>query len=273
MMMLAAIIRFNRTPRDGYIWPAKYGLSGLQPIPRDIWNLEIRERAGTLSRISEERVRFSLLPRDKATVTREGIRLDHCFYSCAEAMERGWMVAAGRGSFKVTVSYDRRLVDTIYIHDDRNPTLFFVASLLDRCSDYRGLSFQEVEAIEYQREMLRQEGRSLDYQQKFEFHKIIDPIAKQARTQTKEQSKGLSRKGRKKDIADDRLEERRLQRQREARIPGPVPKSAQSAEVIPLIPNKASVPQPEDESVAATPPAAAKDDRRRQKYLEILNGK
>lgn len=270
-IMLANIIRFNRSPREGYKWAAANVLNDLQPIPIDIWNLEIRQRAGALARIPEEQVRFALLPRAQATVTREGIRLGACYYSCPEAISRGWLVAAGRAAFKVTVSYDRRLVDSIYIHDSKDPTNFFVATLLDRCSDYRGLSFQEVEAIEYQREVVRQDGCEISRQHQLEFHESIAPITQKARAEMRLLAKGKSRSSRKKDIVEDREDERRLQRQVEARIPSPAPANAHPAEVIPLVPLRPPLTQTNttDSEVATV---SGQDARRRQKYLEMLDG-
>lgn len=270
--ILAAIIRFNRSPRPDYNLAAENVLNGFQPIPVDIWNLEIRQRAGALARIPEEQVRFALLPRAEATVTREGIRLGHCYYSCPEAISRGWMVAAGRGAFQVSVSYDRRLVDSISIHDDKNPTKFFVATLLDKCSDYRGLSFQEVEAIEYFREVNRQQGHQITRQNQLEFHQKMDPVTKKAHAEMKQLSKGKSRTARKKDIVKDREDERRHQRQTEAKIPRTAPPNATSAEVVQFVPRQAAPAKPGDPA-STTPAVSDQDARRRQKYLDMLDGK
>lgn len=269
--ILAAIIRFNRSPRPDYNLAAENVLNGFQPIPVDIWNLEIRQRAGALARVPEEQVRFALLPRAEATVTREGIRLGHCYYSCPEAISRGWIVAAGRGAFPVSVSYDRRLVDSIYIHDDKNPTRFFVATLLDKCSDYRGLSFQEVEAIEYLRKANRQQGHQITRQNQLEFHQKMDPVVKKAHAEMKALSKGKSRTARKKDVVQDRVVERRLERQTEARIPRTAPANVTSAEVVQFVPRQAAPTKPD--TTSTTPAVSDQDARRRQKYLDMLNGK
>jgi hypothetical protein len=268
-VILKAIITFNRTPRPGYNWPAENVLNGIQPIPINIWNLEVIKRAGALSRIPEEVVRFALLPKAEATVTREGIGLGACSYSCPEAMSRGWMVAAGRGAFNVQVSYDRRLVDTIYIHDDKDPTRHFVATLLDKCSDFRGLSFAEVEGIEHKRETLRQEGHHIGRQNQMDFHQHIDPMTRKASAEMKKLTKGQSRTSRKKDIVENRQDELRRQRQVEARIPGATPTDKPTAEIIPLIPTR---PDTSQTNPAANAVVSDQDARRRQKYTEMLNG-
>ncbi|MDN0075417.1 Mu transposase C-terminal domain-containing protein [Crenobacter sp. SG2303] len=267
-IILQSIIRFNRSPRENYIWPAENVMNGLQPIPLDIWHLEIRRRAGALARIPEMQVRFALLPKMKATVTREGIRLGACYYSCPEALQRGWMVAANRGEFPVDVTYDRRQVDTIYVHDKQHANQFFVATLLDRCSDYRGLSFMEVEAIEFHREALRQKGEHITRENLLQFHQKIDPLTRQAKAEMRQAAKGRTRSARKKDIVKDRENERREQRQQEACLPGttsperPLP---QGTAFPPLPPTKQS-------SDVMHNLSTDRDARRRQKYLEMLNG-
>ena len=265
-IIFKVIIKFNRTPREKYIWPSEHVLDGRRPIPLHIWNIEIRRRAGALIRLPEERVRFSLLPKAKATVTREGIRLEACYYSCQEAISRGWLVAAGRGAFTVNVSYDRRLVDSIYIHDDKDSTNYFVATLLDRCSDYRGLSFQEVEGIEYYRQVLGREGRQIARQNQLEFHEQVDPLTQHARAEMKQMARGQSRSSRKKDIVKAREDERRKQRQVEARIADSTSSSQQLAPVIKLVPSAQETRGIDQTQLSES------DARRREKYLEMLNG-
>lgn len=270
-IILRDIIRLNRSPRKGGNCSPSYALDGIQPSPINIWNTEVRARAGALPRVREEQIRFALLPAAEATVTREGIQLGGtCFYTCPEAISRGWMVIAGqRGSFTVRVSYDRRLVDSIYIHDDTDPTKFFVATLLDKCSDYRGLSFQEVEAIEYFQKVLQRRGEHISRQNLFDAHQVQDPVARKAHQEMKRVTKGKTRASRKKDIAEDRKSERRLQRQEDARLPVHVSTGQPTAEIIPLIPKK---PAP---VVAETTgcPDSDRDAKRRQKYQEMLDGK
>lgn len=273
-IILRDIIRLNRSPRNGYNLSPSYALDGIQPSPINIWNTEVRARAGALPRISEEQIRFALLPKAEATVTRAGIQLGEvCFYTCPEAMRRGWMVIAGqRGSFTVRVSYDRRLVDSIYIHDNTDPTKFFVATLLDKCSDYRGLSFQEVEAIEYFQKVLQRQGQHISRQNLLDAHQVQDPVAKKALQEMKSVTTGKTRSSRKKDIAEDRKNERRRERQQDARIPRPLSTDQPIAEVISLVP-KSSTSVGSDTVGSATPAVSERDEKRRQKYQELLDGK
>ena len=267
-VILAGIVRFNRIPRDGYVLDAAQALEAFQPVPIDIWNHEIRKRAGFLTRLPESHVHFALLQKDQASVSRDGIRLKGCYYSCKEALQRGWMVLAERGAFKVTVSYDRRLVDTIFIHDEQNPGSYFEADLLDKCSDYRGLSFDEVAAIEWQREKLRRVGQQTTRQQNLEFNKLVNPMSSAALAEAKKASKGKSRTARKKDIVGDRHDELTIERQGKAALTLK-PAASTSAEVIPFV-AKAPTPATDSSETIATP--VNKAAQRNARLMEIING-
>lgn len=157
-LILLEIIRSNRAAMDGYVLPNTYVLNEMQATPINIWNAEIRDRAGLLRKYSEEEVRFALLPQAKASVSRDGIKIGSCYYSAPEAVAKGWFIAAGDGNFPVDISFDRRLVDEIYVHDEKDPGNFFVAKLLDKCAHLRGKSFSEVEALDYLRKRIAADG-------------------------------------------------------------------------------------------------------------------
>ena len=227
------------------------------PIPINLWNHEIRARAGALPRYPADYLRRNLLPSEKASVSREGIEFRGCFYSCDEAVARGWFVRSARGTFRVDVSYDRRLVDKIYVHDEQNPGQMFIASLLEKSADFAGLSFQEAEFLHFHRERLRHEGARVGLRQHVAYHQAVDPITKEAHAEAKRQSKGKSRSARNADIREQREEERSLERQEKAAL-APRRESEQSAEIVPLRPT------------APTPPSAVKS--RNTKLLDMLNG-
>ncbi|WP_153130471.1 Mu transposase C-terminal domain-containing protein [Dechloromonas hortensis] len=260
--ILRVIIRHNRSVRTVDRLSAEQVLDGdFLPIPIDVWNREIRQRAGALSRIGEERVRFALLPKTQATVTHEGIRLGECYYGCPEAMDRGWYDIARRsGTYDVPVSFDLRLMDDIYIHDTQSPTGYVTATLLDKCRDFRGLSKAEADAIAFFRKRLENERQMVNRQTTFEFNQAVEPLAQKALAEAKAASKGKSRKARKKDIVQDRTDELRRERQsRGAAAPSTAPITAT---VIPLPVSTCNITTSSD-----TPEA-----RRQQKLMDLING-
>lgn len=232
-IMIKVIITHNRMPMPDYPLPATALLQGVRAIPKEIWNYEAPSRIGALNRFHEEHVRFSLLPSEKAAIRQEGIFFKGCFYSAPIALEKGWFVRTGKGIPHVDISYDRRLVDTIYVHDDKDPSKFYEARLLPKSRDYEGLSFDEVDAYEYMNTRLVAQYEQIQRQTRSDLHLHSDPIASGARKATKAVTQGKSRTSRKADTAADRVDERRLRRQVEAAMPlapapGPVLQSPQA---------------------------------------------
>lgn len=266
-LILANIIGHNRKVMPGFPASAEMLSRGMLPIPRDIWANEVATRMGLLSRFSENQVRFALLPQDQATVSRDGIYFRGCYYTCPEAIEQKWFVKAGRGKFRVDISYDRRLVDNIFIHVKGDPSRYFNGSLLEKSRDYAGLSFDEAEIYERLRAKMRSRAEDVARQVQSDFHAHSDPIVKAAKTEAKAASKGKSKTARKADIVDDRFEERRLRRQQEADMSrSSVEPDSPRAQVI-AMPTKSSEPSPE----AIQQPPTTLAEKLRRKRQEMLN--
>lgn len=133
--------------------PPEMVVDGVPPVPSEMWHWGIVRRSGLLRSYPPDRVRMSLLPSEDATVTAQGIRFWGCSYSCSKALEEHWFERARqKGKWKVRVSYDPRLMDDIYVHEDAFGTQYVTCSLTDASADYRGKSLWEIE-------QLRAEGR------------------------------------------------------------------------------------------------------------------
>ncbi len=263
-IILEIIIKHNKSPMPSYPLAPQYVLQDMQPTPTNIWNTEIQDRAGLLSTYTEEEVRLALLPKTEVAVTREGIQLGECFYGAQEAIDYGWFVAAGHSRFTVQASYDLRLVDTIYIHDEGNPNLYFKAHLLDKCSHFRGLSHREVEALGFLKRQLNHQGEQLTRQLKAEFHQNVAATVSHGTSEMKKATDGKSRSARKKDTKDARQDALRHERTDSVRPP---PSTIEpSATVIPM-----PTGRPDTPSVDTAPPNSSKS--RQQKYMELLHGK
>ncbi|WP_295751547.1 Mu transposase C-terminal domain-containing protein [Undibacterium sp.] len=217
---LRDIIMHNRLAMDNYQLPVEAISKGIRAIPREIWAYEAPLRSGSLSRFPENFVRFSLLPKENAVVTTDGIYFKGCFYTCAEAIRDGWFVRAGQGRYKVAVSYDRRLVDDIYIHDSSNRTNFIKATLLEKSAkNYQGLSFAEVSVFLKLESTANQNNIQVRQQEHSDFHAHIDPITKQAHAEMLKQTRKKSRSARKADTKADRDAELRTRLRDEAALP------------------------------------------------------
>lgn len=271
-LVLRNIIAHNRRVMTGYPISNEMLADEIRPIPRDIWAHQAPKRMGVLTRYPEQYVRFSLLPQAEATVTRDGIEFKGCYYTCPEAIEEGWLVKAGRGVFKKDVSFDHRLVDSIFIHDPKDPTNFIVATLLEKSREYAGFSFSEVAAYETLKAHVCRDAEQHNRQTQAEYHAFAKPITSAALAETKRVTKGKSRSARKKDIEHDRHTERRQQRQVEARMPADA--KPELAEPAPTSNVVALQPKPASQQHSGTPDAPlTMEEKVRRKRMEILNAK
>ena len=193
----------------------------VEPSPIGLWNHNIRERAGLLTRFDEERIRLALLPRGEATVTEEGILFNKCLYTCAEAMAGGWFVQARRKRFKVGVSYDSRLVDRLYVHNPNKRGHVAECTLTSRSERYRGFSFPEVAALERIRALLQPGITQSRLQTRADMHRANDPIIAAAKQRLASEGKGISRSARRADTKEARAHELRKERQAIA-VPTPL---------------------------------------------------
>ena len=142
-------IRFNNhRVHKGIKLPAEDVYLKFQPIPAKIWKTDYEDRAGGLSKFSEDYMRFKLLPKAKATVTKRGILFNGVLYQPERRFKDDWLLRATRGTFEVDATYERRLIDAIYLHDDKDPTRWMTVHLSEQFISYAGLSWAEMESIE-----------------------------------------------------------------------------------------------------------------------------
>ncbi|WP_410498877.1 Mu transposase C-terminal domain-containing protein [Chitinibacter sp. S2-10] len=114
-------------------------------VPTDLWEWGVKNRSGKLRVYPIDGVRFNLLPTATATVTEMGIRHNGSYYICGMALEKKWLDRARQyGRWKVTISYDPRERNTIYLHDTDAENGFLICNLTDRSRADRDLSEWEI---------------------------------------------------------------------------------------------------------------------------------
>jgi hypothetical protein len=118
----------------------------LEPYPVNLWQWGVENRMGSLPWKSSEIIRLNLLPSAEASVTRDGcIYFKKLHYICELAVREQWFIKArNKGGWKITVAYDPRLVDYIYIRLDRGKNME-VCQLLEVDQRFQGCDFREIE--------------------------------------------------------------------------------------------------------------------------------
>jgi putative transposase len=211
-IMLEHVIAHNRRPKLELELSNAELMEEVIPAPIDLWNFDVQTRSGYLSRVREMDVKFGLLPTDKAVVTEEGIHFKNCYYTCEEAIQKGWFIQGRKKRFAMTVSYDPRLADAIYIHDESTRGKYIRADMTDVSRRrYSGLSFSEVHLYKSLEKKTLFEAEQIRQQIGLEYVQRITPTIEDAKASLKRAPK-KSRTSRKADIKDDREQALREER-------------------------------------------------------------
>lgn len=190
----------------------------LEPYPLNLWEWGVQNRVGYLRTSSAEAIRLNLLPQGQAAIARDGIHFQGLRYTCPLAEEEGWFVKARQhGRERVTVVYDPRLVDLIYLRlDDRRR--LETCYLLDRHKTYRGRDWYEtLDSFAFQKER-QAAANSRRLQAEAEYEAYIAHVVEGARQRqaTALEAESPSKTARLKDIQENRQAERDLERQQGA---------------------------------------------------------
>ncbi|WP_029326688.1 Mu transposase C-terminal domain-containing protein [Bacillus coahuilensis] len=114
----------------------------VKPIPNELWSWGISKARGILRTFDQKKVKFNLMPVEKASVKTTGIKFKNMHYSCKYVEDEDWYYRAESKTWKINVSYDPRLVDYIYIHLGNGK--YEACELLPKSEVYRGMTFAEV---------------------------------------------------------------------------------------------------------------------------------
>lgn len=196
-------------------------------IPIHLWKYGIQYKSGKLRRVSQDVLRFNLLPADKATVTPKGIKFNGMLYSCETALKEKWFVRARKGTFKVDISYDPRCVNQIYLRLGRNE--YDVCYLLDSQSRYKDKTADDVQFLLAMEQQEKAGFKGQELGQRISLAAEIEEIVKEAVQKTKAETIPQSNAKKLRDIRENRRQEKERNRERERIILAGVKQSNVSA--------------------------------------------
>jgi len=158
---------------------------GVEAIPAKLWEWGIENCSGALRAVSEDIVKFAVLPTATATVTEKGIRFNGLYYICDRAKAEMWFEKArAKKPWAITASYDPREMTNIYIWDGDSKE-YDTCHLLDWNSKNAGKTLAE---IAYEQEKERLEGKRLkitEMEAKVNLNAEIDSIVSEAKQMSK----------------------------------------------------------------------------------------
>jgi len=235
---------FTRIIIAGVLWHnnfhtlSKYdraaGMPGdLPAIPAMLWRWGLANLTGRLRIAPEDLVRINLLPHDQATVSELGIRLFGCFYTCQEAVKAGWFHRGqGRRPETVTVAYDPRTADHIYLRPSNSLKEYWVCDLADRSRRFRGMNFWDVWLLSRAERRSDANATMVSMVEKGKLLEQIESIVAQAEEASPVKT-GITKKDLGTQIRENKQQEKRQERQKTAFRPEKV-QQEKPAEVIPL---------------------------------------
>lgn len=189
----------------------------IEPIPIKLWNWGIQNRSGKLRSVPEDIVKLNLMPTGSATVTAQGIKFKGMYYGSKKVLKEKWFEKARNyGAWSITIGYDMRKMDYIYIKD-ANGRDFEKCYLLEHQSKYKGKSFEEIEYLLEYEKLQAKKNEELELQSKVELIAEIEHIVKEAKKKTKKEKFSTdSNNKRMKRIKMNRKIEKLMNREHEA---------------------------------------------------------
>jgi putative transposase len=227
-MVIRCILKHNNHHRMGWYDMDEFMITDhVEPYPIDLWNWGITHRTGHLRKKDDEVIQFKLLPREPGSVTEFGIYFKGAHYTCERAIKEQWYVKArNRGRMPVTVAYDPRKLDTIYLLDKEGKPLNKegkpeACELVEReLAKYQGRDWFEIlDYFELQKQA-EEASRFRQYQAEAEFNARIDSIVKNAQEKTAQATKGMSKAAHLNNANRNRQNERDDEAERDAWVLG-----------------------------------------------------
>ncbi len=158
--------------------------------PIGVWNWSKGRRL--LHQRSKDELRYNLLPRASAKVSRRGIEFRGLYYTCSKGIEEGWFVGNGLGvggKTDIEITFDPRNCSSIFFKYGKE---LIQCLLTGKSKHFEGLHFDEVDKIMEYRDTQIKEQEKLEKQSRAELHAFAAAADKKATEETKAATKDQS---------------------------------------------------------------------------------
>jgi len=135
--------------REGVLLPAEMIAAGANSSSLSMWRWHVEHHGGGLRSVDPDKTTLSLLDRESGSITEGGVMFRGISYVASELVAKHSFARARReGARTVTIAFDTRLVDTVYILErDRSVIKCKLNMKLEHQHDYTGKSFAEVKTL------------------------------------------------------------------------------------------------------------------------------
>lgn len=114
-----------------------------------LWNWGLSNRTGQLRTASSEAVLVALLPREKVTVSPDGVKLWGLTYTGNELLKSSWLHRS-KGVYRpqnLLAAYDPADTNRIFLLPDAETDEYWVCNLTDRSRFYANMTFKEAKSL------------------------------------------------------------------------------------------------------------------------------
>ncbi|MEK4626763.1 Mu transposase C-terminal domain-containing protein [Solibacillus sp. FSL R7-0682] len=212
-LIITMVLQHNHKIIDKYPMEKEMITDGIVPTPINLWNWGIQNRKGRLRTIDRNILRLNVLPREKATISRAGIKFKNLLYGSKRAIEEQWYAKLKNKSIEIV--YDPRSIDKIYIPSD-NGMDYETCILLEPSKQYK-LDFLEDVVFQHQlRNELEEEERSKQVQLTINADAMMEQIIRGAEKKKKKAlHQPTSKKEKLEAIRENKVNEKQVNREEE----------------------------------------------------------
>jgi hypothetical protein len=205
--MIILILTYNKSalPKGFFVTQEMFE-DKVELTPMGVWNWNRRKKV--LHEKPRDLIRYSLLPKEGAKVTRWGINWQGMCYASSRGIKEGWFEEESiEGNDTITVSYDPRNVSSIFLRLKDGSLEQCV--LTDKYKAYDGLHLEDVKAIQkYKKDELEQKKKE-EKQHNAVLNAYSKKLAENAKKETQAATTGMSYYEKQKDKGETRKAEAR----------------------------------------------------------------
>jgi putative transposase len=192
---------------------------GVEHTPLKLWEWGVQNRSGLLRTASPQTVYAALLPRETGSITPQGIRFKKRRYQVVsdrlKEEERRWYVRAREGRIPVTVAYDPRTTNYIYLCLPGNQLVR--CELLARDGAFANRVWSEIDDYE---QFLSEQQKKMEHRRRqhlADFHAHVQAIVEPAElaAQQQREAEGISKNALEQNVRVYRAVEKVLERSRD----------------------------------------------------------
>jgi putative transposase len=189
----------------------------IDPYPCNLWEWGISNRTGILHEVTRDELRLALLPKDEASVTREGLRFHHTRYTCDLAERENWFGKVRSGelkSWKVPIIYDPRALDHVYLRLDNGKGLEECKRIDKDVGKYGNCDWYDIDDVVELQAQRKRDAASSELQERVRHRARRDHLIEDATRKTNEaREEGETKADRTRDMKGEQLAERQCGRE------------------------------------------------------------